>query len=146
MMLPSRANIVAVARSWIGTPYVHQQSKKAVGTDCLGLVRGVYREFYGKEPEKPPTYSASWAEFSGRELMFEAAQRNLVQLEDRFAFQVGDVLLFRMQNDALMKHCAIVSSPDTIIHAYSYHDVMETALQPFRRRIAASFQYPGVLD
>ena len=30
-----------VARSWIGTPYVHQVSVKGGGCDCLGLVRGV---------------------------------------------------------------------------------------------------------
>lgn len=33
------ADIVAAARGWIGTPYLHQASLKGVGTDCLGLVR-----------------------------------------------------------------------------------------------------------
>lgn len=32
---------VLVARTWIGTPYVHQGSAQGAGADCLGLVRGV---------------------------------------------------------------------------------------------------------
>lgn len=35
--------IVSEARSWLGTPFVHQASKKGVGSDCAGLVRGVLR-------------------------------------------------------------------------------------------------------
>ena len=41
--MPSPEEIVAAARSWIGTPYRHQASLKGVGCDCLGLVRGVGR-------------------------------------------------------------------------------------------------------
>jgi cell wall-associated NlpC family hydrolase len=36
------AQVVAEARSWIGTPFVHQAARKGVGTDCAGLVRGVF--------------------------------------------------------------------------------------------------------
>ena len=38
-----RGRIVRLARSWIGTPYHHQASVRGVGTDCIGLVRGVWR-------------------------------------------------------------------------------------------------------
>ena len=33
--------IVAEARSWLGTPWHYQASVKGVGTDCTGVVRGV---------------------------------------------------------------------------------------------------------
>jgi len=33
--------VVAEARRWIGTPYVHQASSFQAGCDCLGLIRGV---------------------------------------------------------------------------------------------------------
>ncbi|NCO16648.1 MAG: peptidase, partial [Alphaproteobacteria bacterium] len=46
-----QARIVAEARRWIGTPYVHQSSARGAGTDCLGLLRGVWRALYGVEPE-----------------------------------------------------------------------------------------------
>ena len=45
-----REDIVAAARGWIGTPYRHQASLKGAGCDCLGLVRGVWREMVGPEP------------------------------------------------------------------------------------------------
>ena len=54
--------IVAFARGWIGTPYCHQASLKGVGCDCLGLVRGVWRETLGAEPEGVPAYTPDWAE------------------------------------------------------------------------------------
>ena len=41
LIAPTRAAVVAHARAWIGTPYHHQASHIGVGTDCLGLIRGV---------------------------------------------------------------------------------------------------------
>ena len=46
-----------LARGWLGTPYRHQGSLKGVGCDCLGLVRGIWRELYGEEPETPGAYA-----------------------------------------------------------------------------------------
>ena len=57
----TRDDVVAVARTWLGTPYHHQASLKGVGTDCLGLVRGVLCELYGDHAEEPPAYSRDWA-------------------------------------------------------------------------------------
>ncbi len=56
--MPTKDEIVAAARGWIGTPYRHQGQVKGVGCDCLGLVRGVWRDLYGAEPEAPPPYRA----------------------------------------------------------------------------------------
>ena len=44
--------VVLAARAWIGTPYLHQASVKGAGCDCLGLLRGVWRELRGEEPEQ----------------------------------------------------------------------------------------------
>ena len=35
------ADIVAEARSWVGTPYQHQAHLRGVGCDCGGLIGGV---------------------------------------------------------------------------------------------------------
>lgn len=56
------ALIVATARGWIGTPYLHQASVRAAGADCLGLIRGVWREVIRAEPESIPAYSQDWSE------------------------------------------------------------------------------------
>ena len=70
-------HIVAVARSFIGTPYRHQGSLKGIGCDCLGLIRGVWRELYGAEPEVPAAYAPDWAERAGEERLLEAAARRM---------------------------------------------------------------------
>lgn len=46
----TRAQVVAAARGWIGTPFHHQAAIKGVGCDCGGLVRGVQVEL-GLVPE-----------------------------------------------------------------------------------------------
>src|SRR5918995_6942922 len=71
--------IIAETRTWSGTPYCHQASLKAVGCDCLGLLRGVWRAVMGAEPEAPGPYSADWAEAGGGEPLIETARRHLME-------------------------------------------------------------------
>ena len=144
MMVVSRDAIVDEARRWIGTPYRHQASLMSVGTDCLGLVRGVWRTVVGEEPERPPPYTPDWAETRGGDHLMEAARRWLREVPIGAARE-GDVLLFRMSLGAPAKHAAIVSGEGRIIHAYWGRTVCETRLVPWwRRRIAGAFQFPGV--
>ena len=49
--MPTRDEIVRAARRYIGTPYHHQAALAGAGCDCLGLIRGVWRDLYGAEPE-----------------------------------------------------------------------------------------------
>ena len=143
----TRPHIVALARDWLGTPYHHQASLKGVGYDCIGLVRGIYRELYGAEaPEALPAYTRDWAEAQGRETLIEAARRHLVEIP-RFEARPGDVLVFRWRRGSLAKHCAILSKPTAIIHALEGAPVSEVALSPWwRRHIAAAFAFPEVSD
>lgn len=144
--------MAAAARGWIGTPYRHQASLKGVGCDCLGLVRGVWRELYGAEPETPPPYRPDWAETGVAETLLAAATRHLTPVApDRV--RPGDVLLFRMSPGACIKHCAIVSAaapgdPEPrIVHAYWGRAVVESWLGPWwRRRLAAAFAFPNMED
>jgi NlpC/P60 family putative phage cell wall peptidase len=135
--------IVAAARGWIGTPYVHQASLKGVGCDCLGLLRGVWREVVGPEPFAPPPYTADWAETSARETLADAAARLLDPVEPPRAFATGDILLFRWRDGTPAKHCAIASGPLTMIHAHDGASVAEVAIGVgWRRRIAFAFRFP----
>lgn len=136
--------IVCIARSWIGTPYHHQASLKGVGTDCLGLVRGLWREVHGTDPEMPPAYSRDWAEANGRETMLEAARRHLVEIAVEDAGP-GDVLIFRLRQGTVAKHAGIVATHETMIHAMEGRPVSEVPLgRWWRRRVAAAFRFPGV--
>ncbi|WP_170505552.1 NlpC/P60 family protein [Ruegeria arenilitoris] len=140
-----RQGIVDEVRGWLGTPYVHQASVKGVGTDCLGLVRGVWRALLGYEPETVPSYSMDWSEPQGEERMWAAARRHLIEKNPSFA-KAGDVLLFRMRDGRVAKHVGIVSETAPalrFIHAYSGYGVVENTLSdPWRRRVVACFEFP----
>jgi NlpC/P60 family putative phage cell wall peptidase len=139
-----RFSIIAEARSWIGTPYRHQASCKGVGCDCLGFLRGVWREAIGTEPELPPPYSADWAEASNRETLAEAARRHLTEIPLN-AIEPGDILLFRWRERLPAKHCAILVSADRMIHAHDGAAVAEVYFASWwRRRLAYAFRFPGL--
>ena len=141
-----RAEIVACARDWVGTPYRHQASLKGIGTDCLGLLRGVWRTHFDDEPECIQPYTPDWAEIGCQDTLLEAARRHLIETVIGSA-QPGDVLLFRMALGCPTKHCAIMSGTDRIVHAYWGRAVVETRLVPWWRcRIAAAFCFPEVED
>ena len=144
-MTAVRARIVEEARRWIGTPYVHQASVCGAGTDCLGLLRGVWRNVIGSEPEVVPAYTADWGEGGGREVLMAAALHWLVR-ETRADGRHGDVLLFRMRDGSIAKHLGIQSASGAeaaFVHAYSGHGVVESPLSdPWARRVAARFSFP----
>jgi NlpC/P60 family putative phage cell wall peptidase len=135
-------HIVEVARGWIGTPYIHQASQKGVGCDCLGLLRGVWREILGEEPYLPPPYSADWAEASGRETLAEAGQKYLIEIPIT-AFTTGDVILFRWRDNVPSKHCAIAVSDQFMIHAHDGASVAEVKIGSWwKRHISYAFRFP----
>lgn len=139
--------VVAEARGWIGTPYLHQASVQGAGADCLGLLRGVWRGVIGAEPEPVPAYTPDWAEPARIEALWQAALRHLDGKALANAAN-GDVLLFRMRDGAIAKHLGIAARVGaaegaSFIHAYSGHGVVESPLsEPWRRRIVARFAFP----
>ena len=143
----SRIQIIDAARGWLGTPYVHQASAKGAGCDCLGLIRGVWRELYGAEPEAPPAYTSDWNErhwkSGAEEKLLDAARRNLSERESN-SFDPGDVLVFRVSADGPAKHCGLAVAPDRFIHAYAGRAVIESWLSRWwRERLAGTFIFPG---
>ena len=137
--------IVEVARTWLGTPYVHQMSVQGAGCDCLGLVRGLWREVVGKEPEIPPAYTRDWSEPEGQERLWEAALRHMIQKPTTHE-ALGDVLLFRMKAGSVAKHLGVqseIGATPRFIHAYTGHGVVESPLSaPWARRVVARFAFP----
>jgi len=139
--------IIKAARRWIGTPYHDQASVRGVGCDCLGLIRGVWREVLGDEPMPVPPYSRDWGETGPVEVLAEAARAAMIELPIEDA-RTGDVVLFRMRGGAIAKHCGILSGTARgarphFIHAYERTGVIEEALTPtWHRRIAFAFRFP----
>ena len=143
--------IVQRARGWIGTPYCHQASEKGAGTDCLGLIRGLWRELYGTEPEIPPSYTPDWNErhWSSRQkdVLLEAAHRHLIPSQKERPLAQGEVLIFRIDRFGPAKHCGVVSASDQFIHAYVGRAVCESWLNRWwYARIAGRFQFPGAVS
>ena len=140
--------VVTIARTWLGTPYHHQASVKGVGCDCLGLVRGVYAEAYGRPAEEPPAYTRDLAEACQTETLLEAARRHLIEI-DVNDFTAGDVVVFRLRPGAMAKHCGIVSrhrdgfGEPRMIHAFEGAPVCEVTLSSWWwRHRAAVFRFP----
>lgn len=146
MAAVSGVDIVRVARSWLGTPYVHQGYLKGAGCDCLGLLRGIWRETLGEEPCEVPAYTPDWGEPSGQELLLDAALRHLLPA-DPAQPAAGDVLIFRMRQTGIGKHVGLqadVGPSSSFIHAYTGHGVIESAFSlPWQRRLVARFRLPN---
>lgn len=134
--------VVQLAEGWIGTPYRHQGASKGVGCDCIGLIRGIWRELHGVEPELPPPYAADWAERGGEDRLVAAAVRLFGPAHDLSAAEPGDLLLFRWRPDCAAKHAGILAGPAHLIHAYEQSAVIRSALVPsWRRKIAALHRF-----
>ena len=148
--LPDRSNIVAIARGWIGTPYHHQASRRGVGTDCLGLVRGIWRELYGTDPGAHATYARDWAEVSARETLLTAATHYLDPIagtEHPSDQLPGRLLVFRFRIGSPAKHLGICTGDGRMIHTMEGHPVAEVPIVPWwRRRVAGVFDFPGLAD
>ena len=144
--LPTRVDIVVEARNWIGTPYRHQASLRGIGCDCLGLVRGVYRNLYDCDPEVIPAYGIDWAELSPSEILVQGLARHLIARPLDCA-QAGDVLVFRLSDRRPAKHAAIATDTNNMVHAWERSALSEVHVSaPWRRRIAYVFSFPDVMD
>ena len=156
-----RKRALAAARAHLGTPYRHQGSRRGVGCDCLGLVRGVWRELYGEEPEDPGPYTADWSLRAGPDRLLSAALRHLASVPLASA-EPGDVVLFAWRAGAPATHCGILDEPlakacgspafpgrsshsggQRVIHAYEGAAVVSSPLPPaWERRIVGAFRFP----
>jgi NlpC/P60 family putative phage cell wall peptidase len=145
-MTIKRAKIVAAARRWIGTPFHHQASLLQIGCDCLGLVRGVWREVIGPEPETTPPYGLDWAATERADLLRDALTRHFRSING-LDYHAGDVLLFCFRSHGPPTHLGVATSSTQIVHAHSGACVTETALgEPWRKRLIGVFSFPCVSD
>ncbi|WP_182085606.1 NlpC/P60 family protein [Aureimonas sp. ME7] len=142
--MSTRSDVLAATRGFLGTPYRHQGSRRGVGCDCLGLVRGVWRELYGAEPERPGPYSPDWADTGDGDPLFAAALRHFIPIGNG---ETGDLVLFRWRERGPARHCGILDVADAagqrVIHAYEGSAVVSSPLTPgWAGRIAGVFRFP----
>lgn len=131
----TRAAIIAAARRWVGTPYVHQGRARGAGVDCIGVVIGVAHELglsafdfraYDRVPHEPTM----------RELLDEHMMRIP-------APRPGSVIALRFTRP--MQHVGIVTDGGRFVHAYARRErCIETQIGSWTRRIVAVYDYRGV--
>lgn len=139
--MTTRADIVAEARTWLGTRWQHQASQRGIGSDCIGLVVGVGRELgipeayafaqdlevkgYGREPDP--------------RMLLAACSRYLDPCRNPVP---GDILLFRFKTEP--QHFALISAPDYMIHAFANaRRVVENRIDD-AWRIVRAYSYRGI--
>ena len=145
--MTTRADIVRVAREWIGTRWQHQASVKRVGTDCIGLLGGVACELglpgaerwktdpvlhcYGREPDPK---------------MLMGAVVDYLDPVPRSDMRPGDVLLCKFKAEP--QHFAIMSGsdPSMMIHAYAQaRKVVENRIDDtWLSRIMLVYSFRGI--
>lgn len=139
--MPTRAQVVECARTWIGTRWQHQQRLKGEACDCAGLVIGVGAEVFGIRAEVP---AYGHTPHSG---MLERIVSQYMVRKHATKILPGDVLLMTWDRDP--HHMAIVSDLDGelgLIHSYlEAKKVVEHRLdEKWRGRIRAVFEFPGI--
>jgi NlpC/P60 family putative phage cell wall peptidase len=149
-----RADIVAVARTWIGTPFVHQGRIKGLGCDCVGIPLCVAQELGADDKDGQPMTGKMYASYSPQpegNYVHRMCQKHLVQKPVR-QMKPGDVISMNVISAPC--HVGILGDANglTIIHAYSgaSNKVVEQPMDvKWRRRIAGlagCFAFPGVED
>ncbi len=108
-----RDQIIAEARSWIGTPFHWEASVKGVGCDCKGLVAGVARNL--GRPEAASRFASATA--YNRKIDTKLLKQGLTELFDPAPIPMpGDVLLLRVAG--IPMHLAIMVSDCRMVHTY----------------------------
>lgn len=141
--------IVTAARSWVGTPFMHQQSLKGVGVDCVGVILGVGREL-GLLEISPQ----EWAPFAAytrqpNPARMRKAMRRFLREDPTPADQLpglGSIGWFGWRAELPM-HLAIVAEFEgrpTMIHAFEHMGkcVENTIDEIWRSRVDSWWQYP----
>lgn len=136
-----RADIIAEARRWLGTPFQHQGRMRGVGCDCLGLVAGVALALGYIDQQPPADYGRRP---DGRRL---AAALDTYLTCKQGAPEPGDIVLMTWRINPM--HVAIVGdsvSPFSLIHAASeFGRVVEHGADAnWQRRILAVYEFKGV--
>jgi NlpC/P60 family putative phage cell wall peptidase len=142
-----RADIVIVARQWLGTRWQHQASAIGMATDCVGFVVGVALML--GSPEARAFMARPECRSYGRQpdpAMVLRVASELMDPIDRDAAQPGDVLLMRF--NAGPQHLGFLTTldPPYMIHAYAgARRVVEHGIDSvWRSRIVGAYSLRGV--
>jgi NlpC/P60 family putative phage cell wall peptidase len=104
--------VVAEARSWKGTPYIHRGRVKGVGVDCGALLYEVYGQLVQLKPF-PREYAPDWAMHKENEIYLGFLQPYVVEVPRPVP---GGVSVFQYGRN--FSHAGIVTEKKTFVHAW----------------------------
>jgi NlpC/P60 family putative phage cell wall peptidase len=107
-----RDQIVAEARTWIGTPYHHEARLKGVGVDCATFIYEVLLTVHAMEPKVLDHYSTNWFLHTNDERYMIEVMKIADEIE---APKPGDLAMFKYGR--AYAHAAIVLQWPIIVHA-----------------------------
>lgn len=149
----TRQQIVAEARSWIGTPWHHHARIKGVGCDCIGFTRGVATEL-GIIGEDISSWNGvqrflKYTQHPDGKNLLEACRAYLIPISKE-KMQMGDVVLITLHEHP--QHMGILGDYRngglSIIHASNDQRLMKVVEMRLmfsqRFRFTAAFSFPGV--
>lgn len=136
--MPGRDEVLAEARTWLGTPFRHQGRCRGVGVDCIGLIVGVARGLglavrdRADYPRQPDGHSLE-AALDGQLMRLRPGE-----------IRPADVLLMRIRR--MPQHVGILAENGVILHAHSAAGrVVEMRLdERWWDRVVAGYRFPGV--
>ncbi|MBV8060001.1 MAG: C40 family peptidase [Alphaproteobacteria bacterium] len=111
-----RADVVRVARSWVGTPYLHRGRIKGVGTDCGMSLIEIFAEAGVIESFDPGEYPSDW--------MLHREEERYLGIVERFTSRrmvdnplPGDIALFKFGR--CISHGGVLVEDGMLVHAYA---------------------------
>lgn len=131
-VLARRSQVVATARSWLGTPFHHGARLKGTGVDCGQFLIAVYSEC-GLVPDISPRlafYAPDWFMHTDDDRLLEWVAKFCYNAP-RESAAPGDIVLFRYGRSA--SHGAIVlewGEEGRVIHAFRGAGVIEEECRP----------------
>lgn len=136
----TRDEIVAEARTWIGTPFHHQGRKKGIGVDCAGIIAGVLQRF-----DVPHKDHENYTREESTHMMRQSLDEALVKID---RLEPGAVVLFFLRRRENTCHVGIMETDSTIIHADMRHGVKKVTRMRlsagWMKRIHTIYRLPGV--
>ena len=140
----TRDDIIAEARTWLGTPWHHQASVKGAGCDCIGFIRGVAEPFLAKV-DIPLDYTPTWHLYRAEPRMYLGFKTVAEEIAPADVLP-ADILLFGAGKGPA-HHCAFLTPGGGLIHCYQEAGrVVEQAFSDFwRPKLRHAFRFPNLL-
>lgn len=108
-----RDEVIAEAKTWLGTPYQHKGRVKGVGVDCGGLLYQVYKPWRPDMVPFPKDYPPDWALHRENDIYLDFIRPYTVEVVEPIK---GGMALFLVGRS--WSHAAIMTEKLRYLHSW----------------------------